>query len=116
MTTPFVSGERTADDCTIVGARLPQGATAWTPRFVMADTPDLPHTNCCIFIDPRGRLRLPGASYGDPSIIQARDGTLYPTYRMQLRPSAGAKDGQGKPAHKSIRRVHFNEARIRNGD
>jgi predicted neuraminidase len=52
------SGERTADDCKIVGARLPKGATRWSARFTMADTPDLPDTNCCMFIDPRGRLWL----------------------------------------------------------
>ena len=52
------SGERTADDCKIVGARLPKGAAKWSPRFVMADTPNLPDTNCCMFIDPRGRLWL----------------------------------------------------------
>jgi hypothetical protein len=52
------SGERTADDCKILGARMQKGATAWSPRFVMADTPDFPDTNCCMFIDPRGRLWL----------------------------------------------------------
>ena len=52
------TGERTADDCKILGARLVKGATQWSERFVMADTPDLPDTNCCMFIDPRGRLWL----------------------------------------------------------
>jgi predicted neuraminidase len=52
------SGERTADDCAIVGARLARGATQWSARFTMADTPDLPDTNCCMFVDPRGRLWL----------------------------------------------------------
>ena len=52
------TGERTADDCKILGARLVKGATRWSERFVMADTPDLPDTNCCMFIDPRGRLWL----------------------------------------------------------
>jgi len=52
------TGERTADDCKILGARLVKGATQWSERFVMADTPGLPDTNCCMFIDPRGRLWL----------------------------------------------------------
>lgn len=52
------SGERTADDCRIVGARLAKGAKEWSPRFVMADTPDFPDTNCCLFIDPQSRLWL----------------------------------------------------------
>ncbi len=52
------SGERQADDVRIVGARLRHGATQWSERFVMADTPDLPDTNCCMIIDPRGTLWL----------------------------------------------------------
>jgi predicted neuraminidase len=52
------SGERTADDVKIEGARLRQGAKAWSPRFTMADTPAYPDTNCAMFIDPMGRLWL----------------------------------------------------------
>lgn len=52
------SGERTADDVRIEGARLRKGATTWSERFTMADTPGYPDTNCCMFIDPRGRLWL----------------------------------------------------------
>ena len=52
------SGERTADDVRIEGARLRKGATAWSERFTMADTPDYPDTNCCLFIDPQQRLWL----------------------------------------------------------
>jgi predicted neuraminidase len=52
------TGERTADDCKILGARLVKGAAQWSEPFVMADTPGLPDTNCCMFVDPRGRLWL----------------------------------------------------------
>ncbi len=52
------SGERTADDVRIEGARQPKGATTWSQRFTMADTPEYPDTNCCMFIDPAGRLWL----------------------------------------------------------
>lgn len=52
------SGERTADDVKIQGARLRQGAVAWSERFTMADTPGYPDTNCCLFIDPQERLWL----------------------------------------------------------
>jgi predicted neuraminidase len=52
------SGERTADDVKVEGARLRKGAKTWSPRFTMADTPDYPDTNCCMFIDPSGRLWL----------------------------------------------------------
>ncbi|HUR56113.1 MAG TPA: exo-alpha-sialidase [Opitutaceae bacterium] len=52
------SGERTADDVRIEGARLRQGAKSWSERFTLADTPAYPDTNCCLFIDPSGRLWL----------------------------------------------------------
>ncbi len=52
------SGERTADDVTIEGARLRHGARQWEPRFTMADTPAFPDGNPCMFIDPQGRLWL----------------------------------------------------------
>jgi predicted neuraminidase len=52
------SGERTADDVKIEGARKRKGAKNWSARFTMADTPDYPDTNCTMFIDPQGRLWL----------------------------------------------------------
>src|SRR5258705_7808552 len=52
------SGERTADDVKIEGARLPRGSKTWQPRFTMADTPGYPDTNCTMFIDPKQRLWL----------------------------------------------------------
>ncbi len=52
------SGERTADDVKVEGARRRRGAKTWSPRFTMADTPGYPDTNCCMFIDPAGRLWL----------------------------------------------------------
>jgi predicted neuraminidase len=52
------SGERTADDVKIEGARLKKGSSAWSQRFTMADTPGYPDCNPAMFIDPRGRLWL----------------------------------------------------------
>ena len=52
------SGERTADDVKIEGARLRKGSKSWNPRFTMVDTPDYPDTNCAMFIDPQRRLWL----------------------------------------------------------
>ncbi|MGV3774839.1 MAG: sialidase family protein [Verrucomicrobiales bacterium] len=52
------SGERTADDVKIEGARLKKGSREWSARFTMADTPNYPDTNCAMFIDPQGRLWL----------------------------------------------------------
>jgi predicted neuraminidase len=51
------SGERTADDVKVEGARLRKGSKTWT-RFTMADTPNYPDTNCTMFIDPQKRLWL----------------------------------------------------------
>jgi predicted neuraminidase len=52
------SGERTANDVVIQGARLKQGETAWGEVFVAADTPGLPDCNPVVFLDGRQRLWL----------------------------------------------------------
>ena len=52
------SGERTADDVVVRGARLPKGADRWSEPFLMADTPGYPDTNPTMFVDPRNRLWL----------------------------------------------------------
>ncbi len=52
------SGERTADDVRIEGARLRKHAHQWSPRFTLADTPAFPDGNPCMFVDPRQRLWL----------------------------------------------------------
>lgn len=52
------SGERTADDVRIMGARLKKGAATWSEPFLMADTPDFPDCNPVLFIDARNRLWL----------------------------------------------------------
>ena len=52
------SGERKADDVKIEGARLRRGAKVWSDRFTLADTPDYPDGNPCLFIDPQRRLWL----------------------------------------------------------
>jgi predicted neuraminidase len=52
------SGERTADDVVVRGARLKKGARAWSQPFLLADTAGYPDTNATMFIDPRQRLWL----------------------------------------------------------
>src|SRR5438874_11608741 len=52
------SGERTADDVVVRGARRRKGAGAWSEPFLLADTPGYPDTNATMFIDPRQRLWL----------------------------------------------------------
>ena len=50
-----------------------------------------------------------------PSIIQARDGTLHASYSYHLNRGEG-NDAGGKPARKSIKHAHFNEAWIMQSD
>ena len=52
------SGERTADDVRVLGARRKKGSQAWSKPFLMADTPGYPDTNPAMFIDPQKRLWL----------------------------------------------------------
>ena len=52
------SGERTADDVKIEGARLRKGSRVWSPRFTLADTAAFPDGNPCLSIDPQRRLWL----------------------------------------------------------
>jgi predicted neuraminidase len=52
------SGERTADDVAVYGARLRPGSTTWEEPFVMADTPGFPDCNTCMMIDAQQRLWL----------------------------------------------------------
>lgn len=52
------SGERTADDVVVLGARLKRGSKQWSKPFLMADTPGYPDTNATMFLDPKKRLWL----------------------------------------------------------
>jgi predicted neuraminidase len=52
------SGERSADDVAVYGARLAKGAAEWSEPFLMADRPGFPDCNTAMMIDRRGRLWL----------------------------------------------------------
>ncbi|MDP8244302.1 MAG: exo-alpha-sialidase [Candidatus Hinthialibacter antarcticus] len=52
------SGERSANDVVINGARLQKGSTKWSDIFLMADTPNLPDCNPVLYLDPSKTLRL----------------------------------------------------------
>ena len=52
------SGERTADDVVVMGARKRAGASAWSKPFVLADTPEFPDTNPTLFLDGKNHLWL----------------------------------------------------------
>lgn len=52
------SGERTADDVRIMGARLQKGTNTWSPPFLLADTYNIPDCNPVLFINNKGKLFL----------------------------------------------------------
>jgi len=52
------SGERTADDVVIRGARWTRKTGQWTEPFLLADTPGFPDTNGVLYLDSNERLWL----------------------------------------------------------
>lgn len=52
------SGERTADDVAIFGARQRQGESTWSEAFLLVDTPEFPDCNTAMMIDEQQRLWL----------------------------------------------------------
>lgn len=50
------SGERSADDVELVGARLRKGSDTWSAVFPMADTPGFPDCNPCMIVDRTKKL------------------------------------------------------------
>jgi len=52
------SGERSADDVAVYGARKRRGGAGWSKPFVMADTPGFPDCNTCMVIDQSQHLWL----------------------------------------------------------
>ena len=52
------SGERSADDVAVYGARRPAGVKTWSEPFLLADRPGFPDCNTCLMIDARKRLWL----------------------------------------------------------
>ncbi|MFL5342394.1 MAG: exo-alpha-sialidase [Gemmataceae bacterium] len=52
------SGERSADDVAVFGARRLKDGTAWGNTFLMADRKGFPDCNTCMMIDGKGKLWL----------------------------------------------------------
>jgi predicted neuraminidase len=52
------SGERSADDVAIFGARKAKNADQWSEPFLLADTPDFPDCNPILHVDAKQRLWL----------------------------------------------------------
>ncbi len=70
------SGERSANDVMIRGARLRQGKSGWSEPFILADTPDHPDCNPVLFLDGLKRLHLcwvvVNANQWETSILKTR--------------------------------------------
>jgi predicted neuraminidase len=79
----YGSGERTANDVLIQGARLKKGTNEWSQVFIMADTPNLPDCNPVLFIDNGEKLWLfwiaVQASRWERSILKYRTSIDYQT-------------------------------------
>src|SRR5438128_12066828 len=52
------SGERSADDVAVYGARRKARSDKWSDAFLLADTPGFPDCNTTLFIAAKGRLWL----------------------------------------------------------
>jgi predicted neuraminidase len=75
------TGERTADDVRIMGARLRKGDKSWSAPFLLADTPGLPDCNPVLFLNSKGKLFLVWiavqANRWEQSILRFRTSTSY---------------------------------------
>ena len=75
------SGERTADDVQIMGARLRKGAKTWSAPFLLADTPNIPDCNPVLFLNSQGTLFLVWiavqANLWEQSILRFKTSTNY---------------------------------------
>ncbi|MCH8205252.1 MAG: exo-alpha-sialidase, partial [Candidatus Hydrogenedentes bacterium] len=92
------SGERRADDVLIRGARLVKKTGKWTKPFVMADTPELPDTNCTMIIDQNGQLWLFWPT------IQAN---LWESALMKYKTSTNYMSPEGPPEWDLMRVLHM---------
>ena len=75
------SGERTANDVVINGARLKKGKSEWSKPFLMADSPGQPDCNPMLFLNNKGKLFLVWivvrANLWETSILKVKTTTDY---------------------------------------
>ncbi len=75
------SGERTANDVMIKGARLKKGVSEWSKSFLLADTPGHPDCNPVFFMDQNDQLYLFWivviANRWETSVLKSRISTDY---------------------------------------
>ena len=94
------SGERSADDVSVLGSRLTKGQSTWSEPFVMADNRDFPDCNTCMMMDKNKKLWLFWPIILDNHWESAL--TIYRTSKDYAGPGAPKWDWQGvvwlKPA------------------
>ncbi len=104
------SGERTADDVVIKGARRNYKTGKWSEPFILADVPDFPDINPVLFLDGKQRLWLVWytvlAYQWESSILKYRISDNYmqktgpPEWKWQdmihMKPDGSVPDGIGK--------------------
>ena len=77
------SGERSADDVKLMGARLVKGQKEWTTPFEMADTKGIPDCNPVLFLNKNNKLFLVWiavlANHWENSILRVRTSSHYNT-------------------------------------
>src|SRR5215204_6401578 len=83
------SGERTADDVLIRGARWSRSKGTWSQPFTLADTPGFPETNPVLYVDRKERLL-----FFWPLIVAHR----WETALMKYRISTDYQQADGPPA------------------
>ncbi len=83
------SGERTADDVKLEGARWSKRSGKWSERFLVADVPNFPDCNPILWLDPQQRLWLfwPTiiANEWHTALLQYRMTKEYPTHGKPVR-------------------------------
>jgi predicted neuraminidase len=82
------SGERTADDVRIMGARLKKEIKKWSNPFLMADTKGIPDCNPVLFLNARGELFLfwvaVVANKWEDAILRFRTSSNYSGYEAPV--------------------------------
>ncbi len=77
----YGSGERTADDVKLMGARLKKGEKQWSAPFLMADTPGIPDCNPVLFLNKEKKLFLVWiavqANHWEQSVLRVRTSVKY---------------------------------------
>ncbi|MBV5313107.1 MAG: exo-alpha-sialidase [Prolixibacteraceae bacterium] len=113
------SGERTADDVRVMGARLKKGSKTWTTPFLMADTKGIPDCNPVLFLNRKGKLFLfwvaVHANKWEDAILRFRTSTNYkdndaPVWEWQDDILLKPNDSFAKEVEKRFKELPDNEA------